>query len=202
MVPESRNPLRRLYDWMLSFANKPSGPVALGGITFAESSVFPIPPDPLLVALSLGAPRKALRFGAICTVASVAGGAAGYLLGWLFWEALGGFFFTYVPGFTPEAFATVQELYNRWGFWAVFLAGITPLPYKVFTLSAGVFQISFPIFIVASALSRGLRFFVIAGLVYRYGEPIAGFIDRHFAKLSWAFGILLVGGFVALRYLL
>lgn len=202
MVPESRNPLRRLYDWMLSFANKPSGPVALGGITFAESSVFPIPPDPLLVALSLGAPRKALRFGAICTVASVVGGAAGYLLGWLFWEALGGFFFTYVPGFTPEAFATVQELYNRWGFWAVFLAGITPLPYKVFTLSAGVFQISFPIFMVASMLSRGLRFFVIAGLVYRYGEPIAGFIDRHFASLSWAFGILLVGGFVALRYLL
>jgi membrane protein YqaA with SNARE-associated domain len=201
MVSEPRNPLRRLYDWMLSFADKPSGPAALGVIAFAESSVFPIPPDPLIVALSLGAPRKALRFGAICTVASVAGGAAGYVLGWLFWEALGGFFFAYVPGFTPEAFATVQELYSRWGFWAVFLAGVTPLPYKVFTLSAGVFQISFPIFIVASALSRGLRFFVIAGLVYRYGIPVAGFIDRHFARLSWAFGILLVGGFVALRYL-
>lgn len=201
-MAEPRNPLRRLYDWMLSFAHKPSGPMALGAITFAESSVFPIPPDPLLVALSLGAPRKALRFGAICTVASILGGVAGYLLGWLFWEALGSFFFRYVPGFTPEAFTTVQELYQRWGFWAVFLAGITPLPYKVFTLSAGVFQISFPVFVLASALSRGLRFFVIAGLVYRYGDPIAGFIDRHFARLSWAFGILLVGGFVALRYLL
>lgn len=201
MAPESRNPLRRLYDWMLSFADKPSGPRALGAITFAESSFFPIPPDPLLLALSLGSPKKALRFAAICTVASVLGGMAGYLLGRLFWEALSGFFFTYVPGVSPEAFATVQEWYRRWDFWAVFLAGITPLPYKVFTLSAGVFQVSFPVFVVASMLSRGLRFFVLAGLVYHYGQPIQGFIDRHFERLSWAFGILLVLGFLALRFL-
>lgn len=201
MAPESRNPLRRLYNWMLSFADKPSGPRALGAITFAESSFFPIPPDPLLLALSLGAPKKALRFAAICTIASVLGGIAGYLLGNLFWEALSGFFFTYVPGVSPEAFSTVQEWYRRWDFWAVFLAGITPLPYKVFTLSAGVFQVSFPVFVVASMLSRGLRFFVLAGLVYFYGQPIQGFIDRHFERLSWAFGILLVLGFLALRFL-
>lgn len=201
MESESRNPLRRLYNWMLSFADKPSGPRALGVITFAESSFFPIPPDPLLLALSLGAPKKALRFATICTVASVLGGIAGYLLGSLFWEALSGFFFAYVPGVTPEAFGKVQGLYQRWDFWAVFLAGITPLPYKVFTLSAGVFQVSFPVFVVASMLSRGLRFFVLAGLVYFYGQPIQGFIDRHFTRLSWAFGILLVLGFLALRLL-
>ncbi len=201
MEPESRNPLRRLYNWMLSFADKPSGPRVLGVITFAESSFFPIPPDPLLLALSLGAPKKALRFAAICTVASVLGGIAGYLLGSLFWEALSGFFFAYVPGVTPEAFGKVQGLYQRWDFWAVFLAGITPLPYKVFTLSAGVFQVSFPVFVVASMLSRGLRFFVLAGLVYFYGQPIQGFIDRHFERLSWAFGILLVLGFLAIRLL-
>ncbi|HUG27878.1 MAG TPA: YqaA family protein [Gemmatimonadales bacterium] len=201
MEPESRNPLRRLYNWMLSFADKPSGPRALAAITFAESSFFPIPPDPLLLAMSLGAPKKALRFAAICTVASVLGGIAGYLLGSLFWEALSGFFFTYVPGVSPEAFNTVQEWYQRWDFWAVFLAGITPLPYKVFTLSAGVFQVSFPVFVVASMLSRGLRFFILAGLVYHYGQPIQGFIDRHFERLSWAFGILLVLGFLALRLL-
>ncbi len=201
MEPESRNPLRRLYNWMLSFADKPSGPRALAAITFAESSFFPIPPDPLLLALSLGAPKKALRFAAICTGASVLGGIAGYLLGSLFWEGLSGFFFAYVPGVTPEAFGKVQGLYQRWDFWAVFLAGITPLPYKVFTLSAGVFQVSFPVFVVASLLSRGLRFFVLAGLVYHYGQPIQGFIDRHFERLSWAFGILLVLGFLALRLL-
>lgn len=201
MEPESRNPLRRLYKWMLSFADKPSGPRALAAITFAESSFFPIPPDPLLLALSLGAPRKALRFAAICTVASVLGGVAGYLIGSIFWEALDGFFFAYVPGVTPEAFSKVQGLYQRWDFWAVFLAGITPLPYKVFTLSAGVFQVSFPVFVVASLLSRGLRFFVLAGLVYYYGQPIQGFIDRHFERLTWGFGILLVLGFVALRFL-
>lgn len=201
MAPESRNPLRRLYDWMLSFADKPSGPRALAAITFAESSFFPIPPDPLLLALCLGAPKKALRFAAICTVASVLGGIAGYLLGLLFWEALNGVFFTYVPGVNPETFGAVQELYQRWDFWAVFLAGLTPLPYKVFTLSAGVFQVSFPVFVLASVLSRGLRFFALAGLVYYYGEPIRGFIDRHFGRLTWVFGLLLVLGFLALRLL-
>jgi membrane protein YqaA with SNARE-associated domain len=199
--PRSRNPVRRLYHWVLSWAERPGGPAALGGIAFAESSVFPIPPDPLLLALSLGSPGRALRFAAICTVGSIAGGILGYALGWFVWEQVGGFFFASVPGVTPESFAAVQDLYRRWDFWAVFLAGFTPLPYKVFTLAAGVFQISFPIFLVASAISRGARFFIVAGLVYFYGRPIQGFIDRHFDRLAWAFGILLIAGFAALRLL-
>jgi membrane protein YqaA with SNARE-associated domain len=199
--PRSRNPLRRLYDWMLSWADRKSGPAALGVLSFAESSFFPIPPDPLLLALCLGRPRKALLFGAICTLGSVLGGMFGYALGWFLWEGIGDFFFRHVPGVTPEGFATVQDWYQRWGFWAVFLAGFTPLPYKVFTLSSGVFQISFPVFVVASTISRGLRFFIVAGLVYLYGPPIQRFIDRHFNRLAWAFGALLILGFVAIRFL-
>jgi membrane protein YqaA with SNARE-associated domain len=199
--PLRRNPLRRLYDWMLSFADKPSGPAALGAISFAESSVFPIPPDPLLLGLCLGAPRRALYFATICTVASVLGGMLGYLLGMFVWSGIDDFFFRYVPGVTPENFARVQGWYQHWGFWAVFLAGLTPLPYKAFTLASGVFAISFPVFVVASVVSRGLRFFLVAGLVYFFGPPIRRFIDQHFNRLAWVFGILLVGGFVVLKFL-
>lgn len=197
----SGNPLRRLYDWVLSWAERPGGPVALGVLAFAESSVFPIPPDPLLIALSLGSPRRSFVFATICTVCSVVGGIAGYAIGLLVWESVGGFFFNTVPGITPESFTAVQDLYRRWDFWAVFLAGLTPLPYKVFTIAAGVFQISFPIFVLASAVSRGARFFALAGLIYFYGRPIQGFIDRNFNRIAWAFGILLVAGFAFLRFL-
>jgi membrane protein YqaA with SNARE-associated domain len=199
--PRSRNPVRRLYDWMLSWADRKGGPVALFGISFAESSFFPIPPDPLLLALALGRPQKALVFGAICTLGSILGGALGYAIGWFVWEGVSGFFFNHVPGVTPHGFEVVQDWYQRWGFWAVFLAGFTPLPYKVFTLASGVFQISFPIFIVASTISRAARFFIVSGLVYYFGRPIQSFIDRHFNRLAWAFGVLLVAGFVAIRFL-
>jgi membrane protein YqaA with SNARE-associated domain len=198
---QSRNPVRRLYDWMLSWADHKSGPIALFGISFAESSFFPIPPDPLLMGLALGRPKKALVFGAICTAGSILGGVFGYALGWFVWDSVGGFFFAHVPGVTPESFAVVQSWYHRWDFWAVFLAGFTPLPYKVFTLASGVFQISFPVFVIASTVSRGARFFIISGLVYLYGRPIQRFIDAHFNRLAWAFGILLVAGFVAIRFL-
>jgi membrane protein YqaA with SNARE-associated domain len=199
--PRDRNVVRRLYDWMLSWADRKAGPAALLGISFAESSVFPLPPDPLLLALALGRPSKALVFATICTVGSVAGGVAGYAIGWFVWETVGDFFFRFVPGVTPEGFAQVQAWYSRWGFWAVFLAGFTPLPYKVFTLASGVFAISLPVFIIASTISRGARFFLVAGLVYFFGAPIQSFIDRHFNRLAWLFGILLVGGFVVLRFL-
>jgi membrane protein YqaA with SNARE-associated domain len=196
-----RNPVRRLYDWMLAWADHRSGATALGVISFAESSFFPIPPDPLLLALCLGRPHKALLFGAICTLGSVLGGMFGYLLGSLLWSGVSDFFFAWIPGVTPEAFATVQAWYQRWGFWAVFMAGFTPLPYKVFTLASGVFAIAFPVFVFASAISRGLRFFIVAGLVYFHGAPIKRFIDRHFNRLAWAFGALLVLGFMALNLL-
>ena len=194
--------VRRLYDWVLHWADTPYGLQALAILALAESSFFPIPPDPLLIALCLGATGRALRFAAVTTIASVAGGLLGYAIGAVVWGSVSGFFFEYVPGVTPEAFATVQGYYDRWDFWAVFLAGLTPIPYKVFTISAGVFAINFPVFVLASVLSRGLRFFLVAGLIYRYGESISSFIDRYFTVLTWVFGLLLVLGFVLIEVVL
>ncbi len=194
--------IRRLYDWVLHWAETPYGPAALFLLALAESSFFPIPPDPLLVALCLGASRKSLRFAVLAMTASILGGILGYAIGAGAWHVVQGWFFAYVPGVTPEAFERVQGLYDQYDFWAVFIAGLTPIPYKVFTLSAGVFGINFGTFILASALSRGLRFFAVAGLIYRFGAPIARFIDRYFDLLAWAFAILLVGGFAVVKYLL
>jgi membrane protein YqaA with SNARE-associated domain len=201
-TPRRPGPIRRLYDWVLHWADTPQGPQALGALSFAESSFFPIPPDPLLMALCLGAPKRSFRFAAITAVTSVLGGIAGYLLGAVAWQAVGPLFFEYVPGVTPEAFERVRALYDRWDFWAVFLAGFTPIPYKVFTLSSGVFSISFPIFVVASGLSRALRFFLVAGLIYAFGEPIARFIDRYFNLLTLVFAALLIGGFLVIELVL
>jgi membrane protein YqaA with SNARE-associated domain len=192
--------VRRLYDWVLHWAKTPYGPLALGILAFAEASFFPVPPDPLLMALCLGATAKSLRFAGITTAASVLGGVLGYLLGAGAWDLLEGPFYAYVPGVTPEAFARIQEYYMRYDFWAVFLAGLTPIPYKVFTLSAGVFSINFPVFLAASVVSRGLRFFLVAGLIYHFGPPISRFIDRYFNLLTWVFGVLLIGGFLLIKY--
>lgn len=194
--------VRRLYDWVLHWADTPHGTVALFVLAFAESSFFPIPPDPLLVALCLGAAKRSLPFAAVATVASVAGGIAGYGIGAGAWHLVEGWFFAYVPGVDAESFAMVKGLYDRWDFWAVFLAGLTPIPYKVFTLSSGVFGINFSVFVVASVLSRGLRFFAVAALIYRFGPPIARFIDRYFDLLAVAFAVLLVGGFVVIKLVL
>jgi len=187
---------------VLHWADTPYGGPALFVLALAESSFFPIPPDPLLLALCLGLPRKSIRFAITATAASVVGGVIGYWIGAGAWSLLQDWFFSYVPGVTPESFANVQTLYERYDFWAVFLAGLTPIPYKVFTLSSGVFGINFGIFVLASVLSRGLRFFIVAGLIYLYGPPIKAFIDKYFNALAWAFGLLLVGGFLVVERVL
>lgn len=194
--------IRRLYDWVLHWAETPYGPTALGMLSFAESSFFPIPPDPLLMALCLGAIKKSLRFAALATAASVAGGMFGYAIGTGAWHAVGDWFFAWVPGFTPEAFEMVRGMYDRYDFWAVFIAGLTPIPYKVFTISGGVFGINFGTFVLASVLSRGLRFFAVAGLLYKFGPSIARFIDRYFDLLAVLFVVLLIGGFLLIKYVL
>jgi membrane protein YqaA with SNARE-associated domain len=193
---------RRLYDWVLHWADTPHGERALGGLSAAESFFFPIPPDPLLLALCLGKPSKSFRFAAITTVASVVGGVIGYFIGALGWDLVGDFFFRYIPGFTPEAFQSVQDLFLEYDFWAVFLAGLTPIPYKVFTITSGVFGVNFGVFLLASFLSRGIRFFVEAALIYRFGPPMARFIDKYFDWLAVAFGVLLVVGFLVIEMLL
>ena len=193
---------RRMYDWVLSFAEKPGGGYALFGLSFAESSFFPIPPDPLLIALALGAPKRAFHYAAICTAGSVLGGMAGYAIGWGVWESVDSFFYSYVPGVSAEGFEHVRGLYVEYDFWAIFMAGFTPIPYKLFTISAGVFKIAFPVFVLASVLSRAARFFIVAGLIWKFGPPIKAFIDRYFDLLAWAFLILVVGGFAIMKFVL
>jgi len=201
-TPSQPGPARRLYDWVLHWADTPYGVPALFLLALAESSFFPVPPDPLLIALCLGAVTRSLRFAAIATAASVVGGIIGYSIGAGAWHLAEPWFFEYVPGVSQEAFNRVQALYDRWDFWAIFFAGLTPIPYKVFTLSAGVFAINFWVFLVASVLSRGLRFFLLAALIFKFGKPIEAFIDRYFNLLVTVFGILLIGGFILIEFVL
>jgi membrane protein YqaA with SNARE-associated domain len=153
------------------------------------------------VLFGSGATRS-LRFAAIATAGSVVGGIIGYGIGAGAWQLVEPWFFDYVPGVSQAAFDRVQALYDRWDIWAIFFAGLTPIPYKVFTLSAGVFSISLPVFLVASVLSRGLRFFVLAALIFKFGKPIESFIDRYFNVLATLFGVLLIAGFLVLEFLL
>ena len=194
--------LRKTYDWVLHWAHTPYGVWALFILAFAESSFFPIPPDVLLIALALSIPSKALYFAAICSVASILGGMAGYGIGWGLWELVQNLFFDYVPGFSQSAFDKIQEKYELYNFWVVFSAGFTPIPYKIITISAGVFKINFPIFVLASAVSRSARFFLVGWLIYKFGAPVKGFIDKYFNLLSIIFVILLVGGFVLIKVVL
>lgn len=201
------NIIKRLYDWMLSWGDSRWGALALFLFAFAESSFFPIPPDVLLIALCLGAVKRSFRFAAICTTGSILGALLGYSIGFFAWQttageytALAEFFFAHV--FSVEAFEKVGGLYDQYNFWIVFTAGFTPLPYKIFTISGGLFHINLPMFVLASIISRGLRFFLIAGLIWKFGAPIKGFIDKYFNLLAIAFTILLVGSFFLLGYVL
>ncbi len=194
---------RRLYNWVIHFADTPHGERALFLLSFAESSFFPVPPDVLLAPLTLGAPKKWFRFALSCSIASVLGGILGYFIGVFLWDQIAEWVFAHLGaiGFTPENFDAFQEGYNKYGFWIVFTCGFTPLPYKVCTITAGVAGIFFPGFLIASAISRSARFFIVAGLFGWKGEAIRPFIEKYFNWLSLAFVILLVGGFAVLKLL-
>jgi membrane protein YqaA with SNARE-associated domain len=194
---------RRLYDWVIHFAETRHGATALFVLSFAESSFFPVPPDVLLAPLALGAPRRWLRFALACSLASVLGGMLGYAIGAFLWSAIGPWAYAHLGpiGLTAENFEKFQAWYDRFDFWIVFTCGFTPLPYKVCTISAGVARISFPGFLVASTVSRSARFFLIAGLMGWKGEQIKPVIDKYFNWFSLAFVILLVGGFLVIKWL-
>ncbi len=194
--------LRKLYDWVLHWAETPYGPLVLFFLALAESSFFPIPPDALLIALCLGAIKKSWRFALIASLASILGGIIGYLIGYAVWQPVSPFFFNYVPGFTEANFQKVMLHYQKSGFWYVFMAGFTPIPYKIFTISSGVFKLNFPMFVLASAISRSLRFFLVAGLFRKFGPSIKSFIDRYFNWLALLFFILIFGGFLVIKYML
>lgn len=190
--------LRRLYDWVLSWAETRYGVPALFVLAFAESSFFPVPPDVLLIALAISIPAKSFYYALVCSVGSVLGGMGGYLIGYEFMEAVGNRIIA-LYGFTDK-WDMVGSLYNRYAGWAVGIAGFTPIPYKVFTIAGGAFKIDFLVFVVASVLSRSARFFLVAGLIYYFGPAIRGFIERYFNILAVAFVVLLVGGFILVKF--
>jgi membrane protein YqaA with SNARE-associated domain len=191
--------LKRIYDWVLHWADTPHGSWALFILAFAESSFFPVPPDVLLIALAVGRPSRSLRFALICSVGSVLGGALGYLIGWQFMAAIGERIVAFY-GLGPKV-ADIGQLYNQYNAWAVGIAGFTPIPYKVFTIAAGMFKINFGIFMLASLVARSARFFLVGGLIFWFGPSIRNFIDRYFNVLAVAFTVLLVGSFVLIKYL-
>ncbi len=194
------NLLRRLYDWVLSWADHPKAGLALFAFAFAEASFFPIPPDVLLMALSLSKPARALHWAAICSVGSVMGGIAGYILGWQFMATIGQKILAFYHLFSK--YELVQGLYQQHDAWAVAAAGFTPLPYKLFTITAGAFDIDFPTFVVASALSRSARFYMVAGLIYFFGPAVRNFLEKYFNLCTVVFFILLIGGFVLIKWIL
>ena len=203
------NWLKSMYAWILKWAETPYGPLALFILAFTESIFFPIPPDVLLIALALGCSRKAFRFALYCTLGSVSGAIVGYAIGHFAWIASDGeftafanFFFNNIPGFTVNLFNSIKTLFIQWDFWVIFTAGFTPIPYKVFTITAGAFDINFLMFIIASVISRGARFFLIAFLIWKFGAGIKRFIEKYFNMLAMGFTVLLIGGFVLIKYLL
>ena len=191
--------LRGLYDWTLSLAGHRHAIWAMAGVAFVESSVFPIPPDVLIIPMVLAAPTKAWRIALAATIGSVLGGLFGYAIGAFLFEAIGqpilGFY-----GYEAR-FAEFQERYNEWGAWIVAGAGFTPFPYKVITIASGATSLDIWVFILASTISRGARFFIVAALLWRYGAPIREFIERYLPQLTFLFFALLLGGFLAVKYL-
>ena len=213
--------MRRLYDWMLSWADSKYGLLALIVLSFAESSFFPIPPDVLLIALVLGAGSRWYSYAFWCTLASVAGGLAGYGIGVFAWDTMGRWIVENVahmslvevdgrldialPAYLLSTMGSslggeyLFQVYDHWNAWIVFVFGLTPLPYKLTTITAGVARVDLLVFLMASVVARGCRFFVVAWIIYKWGEPAKYFIDRYFNLLVTAFVVLLIGGFMVLR---
>jgi membrane protein YqaA with SNARE-associated domain len=189
MLQPIHDMLSGLLHWVEGLSASPYGSWALFIIAFAESSFFPIPPDVLLIALALGDPERAFFFALICAVGSVLGGVLGYGIGLYGGRPL------LLRLFKSERVKAVETYYDRYNAWATGIAGLTPLPYKIFTIAGGAFAIRFRVFVLASAISRSLRFFAVAALIYFFGDAAKAFIDKHLNWISVVFVILLIGGF-------
>ncbi len=190
--------IKKLYDWVLHWAETPYAVPALFILAFTESSFFPVPPDVLLIALAISISRKSFKYAAICLVGSVLGGILGYGIGLYGYETLGKPIIEFYHG--QEVMNAIKLKYDQWGFWGILFAAVTPIPYKVFTIASGVFKFDFLLFIVASVIGRGLRFFVVAGLIWKFGEPIREFIDKYFNLLAFIFCVLLILGFILVKF--
>ena len=201
------NFFKNIYDWVLGLSKKKNSEYSLSLLSFSESFFFPIPPDVLLIPLCLGSKDKSFHFAFLCSISSIIGGLFGYYIGKVLWwnlpgieySSLANLFFDYVPGVTIDSFNKIKSLYDEWNFWIVFTAGFTPIPYKLVTISSGTFNINFYMFIIASILSRSTRFFLLAILIYIFGEKIRSFIENYFNILAIIFTILLIAGFLVIK---
>ena len=191
--------LQRLYRRVLALSAGPYAPAWLAAIAFAESSFFPIPPDVLLIPMALARPDRAWRLAGICTVASVIGGAFGYLIGYALFDVVA------VPllhAYHYEAaFERFRQTYAEWGLWVILIKGLTPIPFKIVTIASGAAQFNFPLFIAASIVTRGARFFLVATLLHYFGEPVRTFIERRLTLVTTLVAVGVVFGFVVIRYL-
>jgi len=192
--------VRRLYDWTMDFAANRNAMWALFIIAFIESSVFPIPPDILLIPMILAAREKAWKVAGVCTIASVLGGLAGYGIGFFLYEQIGQPILEMYG--KVDKFTEFQGMYNEWGAWVVAMAGLTPFPFKVITIASGVTGLDLPTFVMASLLSRGARFYIEAAMLWYFGEPIRDFVEKYLGWLVTIGFIVLFGGFVALKFVL
>ena len=191
--------LRRLYDWTMALAARPNALPALGVVSFIESSFFPIPPDVMVLPMVLAKPQRAWTIALVATVTSVLGGILGYAIGYYLFETVGLWvidLYGYRDGF--EAF---RHAYAEWGLWIILIKGMTPIPYKIVTIASGAASFDFWVFVVASALTRGARFFLVAGLLKYFGPPIRDFVERRLTLVTTIFVVGLVGGFIAVKYL-
>ena len=191
-------PLRRLYDWVLSHSETRSAPWTLGAISFAESSFFPLPPDILLVPMCLARPSLAWHYAFIATVSSVLGGLFGYAIGAILYDTIGQWII-HLYGYESQS-AAFQEAYAKYGHWIILLKGVTPIPYKLVTITAGLAHYSLFWFTILSVITRGIRFFMVAGLLYWIGEPAREFIEKRLGLVTAALGVLVIGGILVAVY--
>ncbi len=191
--------LKRLYDWTISLATSPYALWALAAVAFIESSFFPIPPDLLMIPMILATPRRAFLIAGVATVSSVAGGMLGYAIGAFAFESVGQPILESLG--KSDSMAEFSTRFNDVGFWAVLVAGITPFPYKVITIMSGWTAMPIATFIITSIIARALRFFIVATLLWKFGEPIRDFIERRLGLVFIAFCVVLIGGFYAVKFL-
>ena len=192
--------LRSVYDWTMGLAAHRHAMVALALVSFAEASFFPIPADILMIPMIIATREKAWRIALVCTIASVLGGIFGYGIGYFLYESVGKWLLD-LYGYV-EKFTEYQALYNKWGFWIVMVGGLTPLPYKVVTIASGLAQQDLVTFTLGSVLSRGIRYFAVATLLWYFGPPIRDWIERRMWLAATIFMVLLIGGFVLIKYVI
>ncbi len=191
--------LRNFYDRVLALSASPRAPWWLAAVSFAESSFFPIPPDVLLVPMVLARPERAWRLALICTVASVLGGLLGYYIGYALYDQLAA---PLIRFYHYEAAADAfKERFREWGLWVILIKGLTPIPYKIVTITSGIAHFDLAVFVAASAATRGLRFFLVAGLLRQFGQPVQEWIEKRLTLVTTVVAVSILGGFVALKYL-